>query len=57
MQHEYKRDERYVGERFTLSHGGSSARMMRADEMDADLRQKIIRGHWKALMFRTTLWV
>ena len=40
MQHEYKRDERYVGERFTLSHGGSSARMMRADEMDADLRQK-----------------
>ena len=40
MQHEYKRDERYVGERFTLSHGGSSARMMRADEMDADLRQR-----------------
>ena len=40
MQHEYKRDEQLVSERFTLSHGGSSARMMRADEMDADLRQR-----------------
>jgi hypothetical protein len=41
MEHEYKRDERIVGERFTLSRGGSSARTVRPDEIDPmELRRK-----------------
>lgn len=41
MEHEYKRDERLAGERFTISHGGSSARLVREDEIDpAELRRK-----------------
>ena len=41
MEHEYKRDERLVSERFAISHGGSSARVVREDEIDpAELRRK-----------------
>ncbi len=41
MDHEYKRDERLVGNRLTLNPGGSSARMVREDELDpAELRRK-----------------
>ena len=41
MEHEYKRDERYVSDRFTLNRGGSSARVVREDEIDpAELRRK-----------------
>ena len=41
MEHEYKRDERLAGERFAISHGGSSARVVREDEIDpAELRRK-----------------
>ncbi len=41
MDHEYKRDERLVGNRLTLTPGGSSARMVREDEIDpAELRRK-----------------
>ena len=41
MEHEYKRDERFVSDRFTLSRGGSSARVVREDEIDpAELRRK-----------------
>ena len=42
MDHEYKRDERLLGNRLTLNPGGSSARMVREDEIDpAELRRKI----------------
>ena len=41
MEHEYKRDERQISDRFTLSRGGSSARVVREDEIDpAELRRK-----------------
>ncbi len=41
MEHEYRRDERLTGERFSLSHTGSSARLVREDEIDpAELRRK-----------------
>ncbi len=41
MDHEYKRDERLVSDRFTLSSTGSSARVVREDEIDpAELRRK-----------------
>ena len=41
MEHEYKRDERFVSDRFTLNRGGSSARVVREDEIDpAELRRK-----------------
>ncbi len=41
MEHEYTRDERYASERFSLSAGGSSARLCREDEIDpAELRRK-----------------
>ena len=41
MEHEYKRDERLVNDRFTLNPGGSSARVVREDEIDpAELRRK-----------------
>ena len=41
MEHEYKRDERQIGDRFTLSRGGSSARVVREEEIDpAELRRK-----------------
>ncbi len=41
MEHEYKRDERLVGERLILTPGASSARMVREDEIDpAELRRK-----------------
>ena len=41
MEHEYKRDERLTGERFVLNTGGSSARLVREDEIDpAELRRK-----------------
>ena len=41
MEHEYKRDERLASERFAISHGGSSARVVREDEIDpAELRRK-----------------
>ncbi len=41
MDHEYKRDERLVGTRLSLNPGGSSARMVREDEIDpAELRRK-----------------
>ena len=41
MEHEYKRDERLISDRFTLSHSGSSARVVREDEIDpAELRRK-----------------
>ena len=41
MEHEYKRDERLVGDRFTLSHGGSSARLIREEEIaPAELQRK-----------------
>ncbi len=42
MEHEYKRDERLVSDRLTLKAGGSSARMVREDEIDpAELRRKM----------------
>ena len=42
MEHEYKRDERFVSDRFTLNRGGSSARVVREDEIDpAELRRKM----------------
>ena len=42
MEHEYRRDERQVSECFILSPGGSSARMVREDEIDpAELRRKM----------------
>ena len=34
MEHEYKRDERLIGERLVLSSGGSSARLVTEDEID-----------------------
>ncbi len=41
MDHEYKRDERLVGNRLTLNPGGSSARMVSESEIDpAELRRK-----------------
>ncbi len=41
MEHEYRRDERAVSERFSITPGGSSARMVREDEIDpAELRRK-----------------
>lgn len=41
MEHEYKRDERQSCERFTLNTAGSSARLVREDEIDpAELRRK-----------------
>ena len=41
MEHEYKRDERQISDRFTLSRGGSSARVVREEEIDpAELRRK-----------------
>ncbi len=41
MEHEYKRDERLVSDRFTLSPTGSSARPVREEEIDpAELRRK-----------------
>ena len=41
MEHEYRRDERLASERFSISHGGSSARLVREDEIDpAELRRK-----------------
>ncbi len=41
MEHEYTRDERLVGDRLTLTPGGSSARVVREDEIDAaELRRK-----------------
>ncbi len=41
MEHEYKRDERLASERFAISHGGSSARVVREDEIDPEeLRRK-----------------
>jgi cell division protein FtsB len=41
MEHEYKRDERLIGERLVLSSGGSSARLVTEDEIDpAELRRK-----------------
>ena len=42
MDHEYKRDERLLGNRLTLNPGGSSARLVREDEIDpAELRRKM----------------
>ncbi len=42
MEHEYKRDERSSVNRVTLNPGGSSARLVREDEIDpAELRRKI----------------
>ncbi len=42
MDHEYKRDERVVCDRLTLSRGGSSARLVSEDEIDpAELRRKV----------------
>ncbi len=41
MDHEYRRDERLAGSRLTLNPGGSSARVVREDEIDpAELRRK-----------------
>ncbi len=41
MDHEYKRDEQLKGSRLTLNPGGSSARLVREDEIDpAELRRK-----------------
>ncbi len=41
MEHEYKRDERLVSDRFTLSFSGSSARLVTEDEIDPlELRRK-----------------
>ena len=41
MEHEYKRDERQAYDRLTLNTAGSSARLVREDEIDpAELRQK-----------------
>ena len=41
MEHEYRRDERQSCERFTLNTAGSSARLVREDEIDpAELRRK-----------------
>ncbi len=41
MDHEYKRDERLVGNRLTLTPGGGSARLVREDEINpAELRRK-----------------
>ena len=41
MEHEYKRDERQTYDRLTLSTAGSSARLVREDEIDpAELRRK-----------------
>ena len=41
MEHEYRRDERLAGERFSINHAGSSARLVREDEIDpAELRRK-----------------
>ena len=41
MEHEYKRDERQAYERLTLNTSGSSARLVREDEIDpAELRRK-----------------
>ncbi len=41
MDHEYKRDERIVGNRLTIGPGGSSARLVREDEIDpVELRRK-----------------
>ena len=46
MEHEYKRDERLISDRFTLSHSGSSARVVREDEIDpAELRRKQAECH------------
>lgn len=41
MEHEYKREERFAGERFSINHTGSSARLVREDEISpAELRRK-----------------
>ena len=41
MEHEYKRDERQAYDSLTLNTSGSSARLVREDEIDpAELRQK-----------------
>ncbi len=41
MKQEYTRDERLVGDRFSIGTGGSSARLVREDEIDpAELRRK-----------------
>lgn len=41
MEHEYRQDERLAGERFSINHTGSSARVVREDEIDpAELRRK-----------------
>lgn len=41
MEHEYKRDERTVGDRLILGNGGSSARLVSESEIDpAELRRK-----------------
>ena len=41
MEHEYKRDERQAYDRLTLNTAGSSARLVREDEIDpAELRRK-----------------
>ena len=41
MEHEYRRDERQAYDRLTLNTAGSSARLVREDEIDpAELRQK-----------------
>ena len=41
MEHEYRRDERQVYDRLTLNSTGSSARVVREDEIDpAELRRK-----------------
>ncbi len=41
MEHEYTRDERLVGDRMTLSMGGSSARLVSESDIDpAELRRK-----------------
>lgn len=41
MEHEYKRDERMAAERFTISMGASSARLVREEDIDpAELRRK-----------------
>lgn len=41
MKQEYTRDERLAGDRFSVASGGSSARLVREDEIDpAELRRK-----------------
>ena len=46
MEREYKRDERYVSDRLTLSHVSSSARVVREEDIDpAVLRRKQAECH------------